>query len=115
MFKASLPPIITNERKRKQDDVNGKTNDRNNDRNKDVWKKNPNIIPEWKLRPGENFRHTFHQHRDKCPYRTGSTVPLCVKLQACDGCFEGCPFDHEKINRNNTAHTKSQAFFTGCR
>ena len=83
--------------------------------NKDVWKKYSHVNPEWKLRTGESFKSTFHQHRGKCPCRQGSTVPICVKSQICGGCFEGCHFDHEKIDRGTTIHSKFTTFVKGCR
>jgi len=69
-FKASLPSCIASEQKRKQDNMNHNNNNNNRNRNRnrhsngngDVWKKNIHINPEWKLRPGESFRSTFHQH-----------------------------------------------------
>ena len=115
-FKASLPPCIMTGRKRKnEEDGQNQTKIANNQRNNGVWKKNMHVNPEWKLRQGESFKDVFHPHRERCPCRPNTSIAICAKSQICGGCFEGCPFDHQKIDRGTTIHTKFNAFVVGCR
>ena len=111
-FKAILPPCIMNGRKRKNDEDDP---NRNNNRNNGAWKKNMHTNPEWKLRQGESYKEVFHPHRECCPCRPNRSIAICAKSQICGGCFEGCPFDHTKIDMGTFIHTKFNAYVVGCR
>ena len=115
-FKASLPSCITNERKRKYDGNDGNNNHNNNNNNNNrTWNRNPHVNPDWKLKPNESFKDVFHSNRDRCPCRPNSSIPVCAKAQICGGCNEGCSYDHAKIDRGTTIHSKFNAFVLGCR
>ena len=77
--------------------------------------KNPNVNPEWAITPGESYKDVFHPNRDKIPKRTESSPPICATLQIKGSCHDGCRFDHEKIPRGTTIHTKFNQWCGDCR
>ena len=107
-FKAHLPTCIHNNKNKRQEE----DNTRNNRRRGEVVRNN-NINPQWKCRPDERYGEVFHPHRNRIPKR--NNTPICGKMQSLGTCYEGCPFDHNKINRGTPLHTEYTAWVTGCR
>ena len=114
-FRARLPISITNEsKKRKADSVSKQDQDDSGRRKPNsAWVKNEKINPAWKLRQGERFKTTFHENRDKCPTKQG--IPICTKRQVLGGCFEGCHFNHDELNRGTPEYVAFDKYVADCR